>query len=187
LAEILHSPSVEEWLDSYKYYVRVCPGQNEEMVPIGALCYGSIFIFRDNLKQAIVNHPLWTPNDNAPPPIFDTYVSEFIAAGKKTKRLFVSSECSRQEEVTYLLKLIYDGTKKRYPNGSMMLFIPHSTISNAPMDFKTKILFNHTKFFGDKTLFCIGGLQDLHSIIKLKMANRQHCTCSSRIYWPARA
>jgi hypothetical protein len=82
--------------------------------------------------------------------------------------LFVSSEHSRQKEVTYLLKSIYDGTKKMYPNGSMMLFIPHSTISNASIDFKTKILFNHNKFIGDETLFSIGELQDLNSIIKLK-------------------
>ena len=86
---------------------------------------------------------------------------------------FVSSEHSRQKEVTYLLKsiydgTIYDGTKKMYPNGSMMLFIPHSTILNASIDFKTKILFNHNKFIGDETLFSIGELQDLNSIIKLK-------------------
>jgi len=138
------------------------------MVPIGALCYGSLFIFHDHLKQAIVNHSQWTPQENVPPPIFDIYVSEFIASGKKTKMLFVSSEHSRQEEVIHLLKTLYDGAKKIYPNGSMMLFILHSMFSNASSDFKNKILLNHNRFIGDESLFSIGSLKDLDSLIKLK-------------------
>lgn len=82
--------------------------------------------------------------------------------------LFVSAERSHQEEVTNLFKKLYDGKKKMYPNGSIMLFIPHNTLSNASIVFKTKILFNHNKYIGDETLLSIGGLQDLNSIVKLK-------------------
>lgn len=56
-------PSVEEWLDSYRYYLRIHPSQNEEMIQTGALCYSSVFIFCDQLKQAISSHPLFTPTD----------------------------------------------------------------------------------------------------------------------------
>jgi hypothetical protein len=43
---------------------------------------------------------------------------------KNQKMLFVSAEKSRKDEVIALFKSIYDCTKKSYPNGAMMLFIP---------------------------------------------------------------
>lgn len=55
------------------------------------------------------------------PPMFDIYVSELNAPGKKSK----------QEEVTNLFKNSYDGTKKTYPNGSMMLFIPIANLNRS--------------------------------------------------------
>jgi hypothetical protein len=46
--------------------------------------------------------------------------------------LFVSSEKSKQEETSRLFKIIYDGTKKTYPDGSMLLFIPIKDIFRFP-------------------------------------------------------
>jgi hypothetical protein len=43
-------------------------------------------------------------------------------------------------------------------------------------DFHTKILFNHEKYLGDETLFCIGGFQDLNTMINLKN-NKQVTIC----------
>lgn len=82
--------------------------------------------------------------------------------------LFVSSEKSKQEEVSTLLKLIYNGTKKSYPNGMMMMFIPIQDIYKNDIEFQSKIQFNHEKYIGDETLFCIGGVNNLNTIIKLK-------------------
>jgi hypothetical protein len=48
---------------------------------------------------------------------------------KETEMLFVSAKRSKQEEVSNLFKTIYDGTKKSYLNGAMMLFLPLSKIS----------------------------------------------------------
>ncbi len=92
--------------------MRLCPSQNEEMVPIGALCYSNTLIFRDDLKKAITSHPLGTPSETSPHPIFNIYVSDFNAPIKETKMLFVSFEKSQQEEVSSIFKAIYDGTKK---------------------------------------------------------------------------
>jgi len=36
------------------------------------------------------------------------------------------------------------------------------------MNFVTKIQFNHDKYIGDETLFCIGGFQNLNNIIQIK-------------------
>jgi len=82
--------------------------------------------------------------------------------------LFISAECSKQNEVSTLLKSIYDGTKKSYPYGAMMLFLPLSEISTLSSDLRKKIIFNHEKFLGEETLFCIGGFHNLNSSILLK-------------------
>jgi len=82
--------------------------------------------------------------------------------------LFVSAECSKQNEVSSLLKSIYDGTKKSYQNGAMMLFLTLSEISTSSSDLRKKIVFNHEKFLEEETLFCIGGFQNLNSSILLK-------------------
>jgi len=82
--------------------------------------------------------------------------------------LFVSAKRSKQEEVSNLFKTIYDGTKKSYLNGAMMLFLPLSKISTLSSELWKKIVFNHEKFIGEETLFCIGGFQNLNSPILLK-------------------
>jgi len=72
-------------LDSYNYYIKLCPRQTEEIIQVGALCYSSVFLFRDDLKKAIMLHPIWKPEFTDPPPFFDLYIGDFNAAGKKSK------------------------------------------------------------------------------------------------------
>jgi hypothetical protein len=65
------------------------------MVQIGALCYSSKILYHEDLKTAIASHTDWpNPDDSDNPQIFDLYLSNFTASGKKTKMLFVSTERS---------------------------------------------------------------------------------------------
>jgi hypothetical protein len=114
---------VEEWLDLHCYSLKLCPSQTEEMVPVGALCFSSLFMHREEIKRSILLHPSWNHEDTDEP-IFDIYVSDFLASPKKTKMLFVSAEKSKQEKIITFMKELYDGEPKQYPQGSMMLFIP---------------------------------------------------------------
>ena len=93
--EICTIPQIEEWLDTYNYSIKLCPSQSEEMMQIGALCYSNIFMYRKDLKAAILAHPLWNPGEDGSQPIFDLYLSDFIAAGKKTNMIFISAEQSK--------------------------------------------------------------------------------------------
>jgi hypothetical protein len=88
--------------------------------------------------------------------------------------LFISAKKSLQEEGSTLMKLIYNGTPKIYPNGYMMLFVPLHEIMRSTNKFRSKSAFNHEKYVGNKALFCIGGLHDLNNHIKLK--NGKHVT-----------
>jgi len=83
--ELIQSTPISEWLDSYNYYIKLCPRQTEEIIQVGALCYSSVFLFRDDLKKAIMLHPIWKPEFTDPPPFFDLYIGDFNAAGKKSK------------------------------------------------------------------------------------------------------
>jgi hypothetical protein len=94
LEEIKSLPAVDEWLDTNKYHVRQCPSQSKEMVPIGVLCYSSPFPYHEELKQAILNHSSWQPNNQSNPTVFHVYLGDFLAGGKKTKMLFISAEKS---------------------------------------------------------------------------------------------
>ena len=58
LEELIRIPAIEEWLDSHWYFIWPCTSQAEKMVKIGVLCYGSIFFFCKDLKQAILDHRL---------------------------------------------------------------------------------------------------------------------------------
>lgn len=58
--ELTSIPSIVEWLDTYNYFIKLCPSQTEEMTQIDALCYSKVFIYREDLKSAILSHPLWT-------------------------------------------------------------------------------------------------------------------------------
>jgi len=151
--DLISKPALEEWLDSHRYFMKLCPSNAEEMVKIGLLCYGSVFHFRKDLKQAILSHPSWSPSDPDNPPVFDLFVGELNSSSKKVKMMFVSAEKSKQEKVSHLFRTIYDGTQKSYPNGSMMLFVPISDLYHSSVAFRAKLQFNHEKFLGDETLF----------------------------------
>ncbi len=121
------------------------------MVPIGALFYSSILMFRDGLKRTIIEHPLWLLADS--PPIFDIYVSDFNAPSKKNAVCICQN--TRQERVSNLFKSIYDGTKKNYPNGSMMLFIPIQDTKLSSSSFWRKKRFSTMKNISVMKLFSV--------------------------------
>jgi primase-polymerase (primpol)-like protein len=94
------------------------------MTQIGALCYSNLFMYREDLKAAILAHPSWLPSDPTKPHIFDLFINEFISNGKKSKMIFVSAKQSKTKETADLFKQLYDGSPKTYQNSFMMLFIP---------------------------------------------------------------
>jgi len=47
---LIQQPQVEEWLDLHCYSLKLCPSQTEEIVPVGALCFGNLFMHREELK-----------------------------------------------------------------------------------------------------------------------------------------
>jgi hypothetical protein len=124
--ELFNQAPVAQWLDTYQYSIKLCPSQTEEMAVIGALCYGSLWICREDLKMHIMHHQAWleanTDMDN--PIVFDLIVRQFRGSKKSTQMIFVTAERSKQDIVHDIFKTIYDGTPKAYPRGEMMLFIP---------------------------------------------------------------
>ncbi len=140
---LIQLSAVSEWLNSYQYYARICPSQSEQMVKIRALCYSSTFLFREHLKQAIMTHPLWEKHHEFADSqiIFDLFISDFLSPGKQTKMLFISAEKSKQDKASTLFKQIYDGARKSYPNGYMMLYIPILEIVNSSPYFRAKIAY----------------------------------------------
>jgi len=64
-----------------------------------------------------------------------------------TKMLFVSAELSKRDEVSVIIKTIYNGTQKSYPNGNTSLFIPIGNITKATPEFRSKVYFNHKKTY----------------------------------------
>jgi hypothetical protein len=124
--ELFNHPSIIEWLDTYLYSVKLCPSQTEEMAVVGALCYGSTWIFREDLKLHIVEHPTWKSltQDQDSPVIFDLSIRNFKSSKRNVQMIFVSAERSKQDLVREIFKAIYDGTAKTYPRGEMLYFIP---------------------------------------------------------------
>jgi hypothetical protein len=167
-AALQQHQKLSEWLEYNRYFVKLCPSQEEEMVQVGALCYSSIFLYREDLKQSIISHPAWTDKFSHQAPIFDIYPADFTGSSKKTKMLFISAERSKQKETATFFTELYDGTVKDYPNGATMIFIPlYSGIVYSP-DQRDKIIFNHEAFIGSEEAMCIGGLSDLNTPIKIK-------------------
>jgi hypothetical protein len=148
--------------------MKLCPSQNEEMVQTGALCFSSPYIHREDLRLSIIQHPSWNINQDPNPPIFDLTLADFIGPNKKAKMLFIMGEKSRQNDIAAHFRALYDGTPKEYPNGAMMLFIPLNEGTTYSPEERTKYIFNHESFLGEEAVLCIGGLNDLNSIIKLK-------------------
>jgi hypothetical protein len=72
LEDVLAYPAVYKWLETNRTSLKPSPSNMEEMVQIGALCFGSEYIYREDLKSAIMHHPSWHfPVLSAPPISFD--------------------------------------------------------------------------------------------------------------------
>jgi hypothetical protein len=68
LEELKQSPAIYEWLECNRYSIKPSPSNDEEMVQVGALCFGSEFIYREDLKEAICKPPSWVfPLASRPP------------------------------------------------------------------------------------------------------------------------
>ena len=137
------APPVFEWLETNHYTMKECPSHDEEMVQIGALCFGSELIYRDDLKKAIQQDRAWQFPKMDHPPIIQLTRGEFHGPKQSKKMIFVQTERTKQHEVAQVFTKIYVGTSKNYPNGNMMLFIPiHDNIKYDPQ-YRQKVLFNH--------------------------------------------
>jgi hypothetical protein len=124
--DLFNEPTIAQWLDTYQYSVKLCPSQAEEMAVIGALCYGSLWMYREDLKMHILQHQAWQEANSDPenPIVFDLIIRQFRGSKKSTQMIFVTAEQSKQDVVREIFKTIYDGSSKAYPRGEMMLFIP---------------------------------------------------------------
>lgn len=169
LEEIFNQPPIIEWLDTYQYSVKKCSSQTEEMAVIGALCYGSSWIYREDLKLHIMKHPEWKKTDNNPddPIIFDLILRNFRGTKKSTPMIFVSAERSKQEIVRETFKSIYDGTAKEYPRGEMLFFIPTRNGEQYSPEQREKFIFNHETYLGEEEVTAIHGLSNLNTQIML--------------------
>jgi hypothetical protein len=166
--EIFNQDPVIEWLDTYQYSVKRCSSQSEEMAIVGALCYGSTWIYREDLKLHIMQHPEWTKiNNNDDPIIFDLLLRTFRGQKKNTTMIFVSAERSKQEVVRDIFKRIYDGTAKEYPRGEMLFFIPTRNGEQYTPEQREKFIFNHDTYLGDEEVTAIHGLKNLNTEVKL--------------------
>ena len=168
--ELFTEAPIAQWLDTYQYSVKLCPSQTEEMAVIGSLCYGSLWMYREDLKQHIMNHQEWKKANPDPdhPMIFDLIVRQFRGSKRNTQMIFVTGERSKQEEIREVFKLIYDGTPKSYPRGEMMLFIPTRNGEQYSNEQREKIIYNHEQYLGEEEIMAIHGLQDLNTQVLLK-------------------
>jgi hypothetical protein len=166
--EITSLTKVQEWLDSNQYFIKLCPSQEEEMVPLGALCYSNVLMHQEDLKEAITQHPSWKTHFSGSPLIIDIYLGDFLVSNKKEKMLFISGEKSRVPVLNTFFKVLYDGRSKQYPNASMMLYIPFNERTHMSPQFREKILYNHQKYSGQCSVLAVGGLHDLNTKVKLK-------------------
>ncbi len=168
--EIFSQPPIIEWLDTYQYSTKKCSSQNEEMAIIGALCYGSTWIYREDLKQHIIQHPEWKKaiEDLDQPIVFDLLLRTFRGSKRSTPMIFISTERSKQDTVREIFKVIYDGTAKTYPRGEMMLFIPTRNGDQFTNEQREKIIFNHETYLGNEEIAAIHGLNNLNTSVTLK-------------------
>jgi hypothetical protein len=161
---------IAQWLDTYQYSVKLCPSQTEEMSVIGALCYGSLWMYQKDLKLHIMQDQAWQDVNSDPdhPIIFDLIVRQFRGSRKITQMIFVTAERSKQDIVREIFKKIYDGTPKAYPRGEMMLFTPTRNGEQYSNDQRDKFIYNHEQYLGDEEITAIHGLQDLNTKVLLK-------------------
>lgn len=167
--EIFTQAPMTEWLDTYQYSVKRCSSQAEEMAVVGALCYGSSWIYREDLKSHIMQHPEWQRINSDPntPIIFDLILRNFHGSKKSTPMIFVSAERSKQEQVRDIFKQIYDGTAKEYPRGDMLFFIPTRNGDQYTTEQRDKFIFNNETYLGNEEITAIHGLQNLNTKVTL--------------------
>jgi len=128
------------------------------MVQIGALCFSSVYIYHNDLKEAIQAHPSWSFPSMQQPPVFQLTRGDFRGPKKSTKMIFVHAEHSKQWAVGEMFSRLYDGSSKSYPNRIMMLFIPlYDNIQHEPA-YRQKVIYNHERYIGDEEAICIHGL-----------------------------
>jgi hypothetical protein len=168
--DLFNEPPIAQWLDTYQYSVKPCPSQAEEMTVIGALCYGSLWMYREDLKMHIMQHPAWQKVNPDPDSsiVFDLITRQFRGSKKSTQMIFVTAERSKQDIVREVFKEIYDGSPKAYPRGEMMLFIPTRNSEQYSNEQRDKFIYNHDQYLGDEEITEIHGLQDLNTQILLK-------------------
>jgi len=112
LQELMASSSVYEWLEIKRYAIKQSPSNSEEMVQIGALCFSSEYIYREDPKMAITKHPSWSFPTLLEPPIIHLTKGDFQGLENSTKMIFVCSEWLTQVEVRDFFSKLYDGTSK---------------------------------------------------------------------------
>jgi hypothetical protein len=165
--QLITSTEVHEWLEYNRYSAKLSPSQEEEMVSIGALCFSSEFIYREDLNQSIQRHPSWTFPTLQTPPILELTKADFRGTSKSVTMIFVSTEKSKQLPVANFFSSLYDATPKEYPNGIMLLFIPLRDGITYDNTYRDKIIYNHEQYLGNEAAISIMGLNDLNTMVKL--------------------
>jgi hypothetical protein len=79
--------------------MKECPSQDEEMVQIGAFCFSSEFIYREDLKIALERDLAWNFPNLEKKPVIQLTRGEFRAPKKSCKMIFINAEKSKQHEV----------------------------------------------------------------------------------------
>ncbi len=81
------------------------------------------------------------------------------------------SKRSKKEEARLVLQDIYDGSKKSYPRGDMLFFIPvMSKLDNEyTAEQQDKFITNHEAYLGDED--CTAKLQDWNTKVELTNGN----------------
>ena len=158
-----------EWLVAHEYDARPSISQNEEMRVIGCLLYSNHFINRDQLTQAIMDDDAWNPDGEDDFGTFHLTLRNFSAENREAIRiLFVSAEVSKMEKLTNFFSTLYDGSGKRYPYHTPLLFVPlfKCTLSS---EFRTQLIRMHKDRIGDEvTAITIKGWHSLDSTVLLQ-------------------
>jgi hypothetical protein len=80
------APPVYEWLEANRYTMMECPSHDEEMVQLGALCFGSEFIYREDLKRAIQSDPARQFPNLEKAPVIQLTRGEFRSSKRSKKK-----------------------------------------------------------------------------------------------------
>lgn len=158
-----------EWLVAHEYDARPSISQNEEMKVIGCLLYSNHFINRDALSQAIVDDANWSPEEEEEYGTFHLSLRNFSVENKTAIRIiFVSAEVSKMDKMTDFFSSMYDGSVKRYPYCTPLLFVPlyRCTLSS---EFRAQLIRMHKDKIGDEvTATTIKGWHSLDTSILLQ-------------------